>query len=245
MFSTKPIKGGGRLKSFKVLFLLLFALETHADIASERAKFLKGVGKVVVCEGRKPVMLDYYEGLQQYQLKLDLPKTRNINDNVFAKAKAVFMQLTPIHKTRAAFYLGMLEGQFKQNARWLKDFSLHQADVDTAILLKPNCKQDTVLQISIRGNKSADTSIEDLQFRFLINTDLLSQMDELNQVMMIVHAILAFEAVFVEFVETPHPTRLYVAMMLSDRIRKMSYREFIRFIDQIDYSNMLDLVSGH
>ncbi|MEC9282325.1 MAG: hypothetical protein VX642_06405 [Bdellovibrionota bacterium] len=244
MFSVKSFKGGGEVKLLKVLFVFLFVLEASADIASSNARFLKGIGKVVVCEGQRPVMLDYYEGVQQYHLKMELPKTRNVSASVFDKAREVFLQLAPIHTARTAFYIGMLEGEFRQKARWLKDFSLHQGDVDTAILLKPNCKQDTVLQISIRGDNHIDAKIEDLEYNFLINMDLLSQMDELNQVMVLVHTILSFEGVMLDFVETPHPTRLYVAMLLSDRIRKMSRKEFDKFIEQIDYSNILDLVAG-
>lgn len=234
------------MKVFSVVFLLLFVCQAQADIASDRARFLKGIGKVVVCEGQRPILLDYYEGIEQYQLKLNLPKSsaRGANPNLLAKAKEVFKQLLPIHKVRTAFYYGFLEKEFAKNSRWLKGFSLHQGDVDTAILLKPGCKQDTVLQLSIRGDKSYNADPDDISYTLVFNTDILEKMDELNQVMTIIHAVLAWEGGIFTMAETPHPTRLYVAMLLSDRIRKMSHSEFVDFINEIDYINILDLVGG-
>lgn len=216
-----------------VNLISLNLLFPNMSVKEVRKDYLSKVGKSLVCESPKydNTMLDIYEAKEQNNLKLSIPKQKG--KTAFQLAYKVFDKLKPIHPQRAKYYKAVLNYYLRLNWKENRDVELGGSPADTA-LAPSSCIQKTILSFHLNETR------KHLDVKFLVDKTLFEKMDIENQVALIVHSAIAYEAITNLQVEDPYNVRLFTSLLLSENIEHMSRTEFINFLKHIRFHSHLD-----
>lgn len=162
-----------------LLFVVTFSLASAA-FAGEKAG---NGGKIVICPGRGPEVLDYQRAKNEFGLA---PIADVAGKDAFEKTRALIARLKTVNPTRAAIY-----------AEWLKTFLAEAdfiSDADFPETMDTNhiayCRGGTVRQAITQRRP-----LSSFEKRYLVNGDLWKKLSPFQSALLIFHELAVREAI--------------------------------------------------
>jgi len=204
-----------------ILLLWLFCIFV-AEFVLAGGHIISTGGNVLICENNGVKTLTTYD-LVEGDALFGLSPVYSEKTDYFEKATDIISRLQILNPTRAHLYLKWL-GTFKNESHFLPEGFRLIGIPDLGLgVLPPNCHlEQTIVQSSAPGYG---------EFRYTINSDVWSALDDNQKAALVIHEIIYREAILPE---NQHQNSGYVRqlnqLLHADRLRTMRLRSYIEFL---------------